>query len=144
MDLHVGQHTKSIIISTPSAASGGIMRFAKATPKCMGCKTPLKPGTKTLCGNCKPREAELYLLCLGQSNELENQFGRLWTECQRCQGSIIQDVLCTNGDCPIFYRYAPIYCAAFAGFLHVCAKSVAASQSTGSGNSHVHWSSLGH
>jgi len=29
---------------------------------------------------------------------------RLWTQCQRCQGSLHQDVLCTSRDCPIFYR----------------------------------------
>jgi DNA polymerase delta subunit 1 len=28
----------------------------------------------------------------------------LWTQCQRCQGSLSQDVLCTSRDCPIFYR----------------------------------------
>lgn len=30
--------------------------------------------------------------------------GALWTQCQRCQGSLHQDVLCTSRDCPIFYR----------------------------------------
>ncbi|GMH37529.1 hypothetical protein BSKO_05402 [Bryopsis sp. KO-2023] len=99
-----GQHTKSIIISTPSSSSGGIMRFAKSTPKCMSCKTPLKAGRKTVCEHCESREAEMYLQCLDRSNELEYQFGRLWTQCQRCQGSLLQDVLCTNRDCPIFYR----------------------------------------
>jgi DNA polymerase delta subunit 1 len=32
------------------------------------------------------------------------QYGALWTQCQRCQGSLHQDVLCTSRDCPIFYR----------------------------------------
>jgi DNA polymerase delta subunit 1 len=31
------------------------------------------------------------------------QFARLWTQCQRCQGSLHQDVLCSSKDCPIFY-----------------------------------------
>jgi DNA polymerase delta subunit 1 len=30
--------------------------------------------------------------------------GQLWSQCQRCQGSLHQDVLCTSRDCPIFYR----------------------------------------
>lgn len=30
-------------------------------------------------------------------------YSRLWTQCQRCQGSLHQDVLCTSKDCPIFY-----------------------------------------
>jgi DNA polymerase delta subunit 1 len=36
-------------------------------------------------------------------NDLEMRFARLWTKCQRCQGSLHQDVLCTSRDCPIFY-----------------------------------------
>lgn len=82
------------------------MRFAKSTPKCLGCKTPLKAGKKTVCDNCKAKETEMYMQCLEKSNVLEQQFGRLWAECQRCQGSLMQDVLCTNADCPIFYRSA--------------------------------------
>ena len=34
----------------------------------------------------------------------EAQFSALWTQCQRCQGSLHQDVLCASRDCPIFYR----------------------------------------
>ncbi|KAL8460238.1 hypothetical protein ACS0TY_031956 [Phlomoides rotata] len=36
--------------------------------------------------------------------DLEELFGRLWTQCQEFQGSLHQDVLCTSRDCPIFYR----------------------------------------
>lgn len=31
-------------------------------------------------------------------------FNRLWTQCQRCQGDMHKDVLCTSRDCPIYYR----------------------------------------
>jgi DNA polymerase delta subunit 1 len=34
----------------------------------------------------------------------EAVFNKLWTCCQRCQGSFHQDILCTNRDCPIFYK----------------------------------------
>ena len=50
------------------------------------------------------QEAEIYQKMLGNVNELEGQFGALWAQCQRCQGSLHQDVLCTSRDCPIFYR----------------------------------------
>lgn len=50
------------------------------------------------------QEAEIYGRALVSTNELEAQFGALWTQCQRCQGSLHQDVLCTSRDCPIFYR----------------------------------------
>ena len=59
---------------------------------------------RAICKHCKPREAEIYTRQLLTTNELEGRFSRLWTQCQRCQGSLHQDVLCTSRDCPIFYR----------------------------------------
>lgn len=38
------------------------------------------------------------------TSALQVDFARLWTQCQRCQGSLHQDVICTSADCPIFYR----------------------------------------
>lgn len=39
-----------------------------------------------------------------QATRLEADYDHLWTQCQRCQGSLHLDVLCTSRDCPIFYR----------------------------------------
>ncbi|XP_027357174.1 DNA polymerase delta catalytic subunit isoform X4 [Abrus precatorius] len=97
-----GSHTRSISISTPS--NSGIMKFAKKQLTCIGCKALLSNGHHTLCSHCKGREAELYCKTVAQVSELEMLFGRLWTQCQECQGSLHQDVLCTSRDCPIFYR----------------------------------------
>lgn len=51
-----GDHTRSITVSTPTTASGGIMRFAKVRLSCLGCKAPLdqpagQKGTP-LCKHC--------------------------------------------------------------------------------------------
>ncbi|KAJ8765388.1 hypothetical protein K2173_012085 [Erythroxylum novogranatense] len=97
-----GSHTRSISISTPS--NGGIMKFAKKQLSCIGCKAIISGSDRTLCSHCKGREAELYCKTVSQVSELELLFGRLWTQCQECQGSLHQDVLCTSRDCPIFYR----------------------------------------
>ncbi|XP_004502958.1 DNA polymerase delta catalytic subunit [Cicer arietinum] len=97
-----GSHTRSISISTPS--NSGIMRFAQKQYTCIGCKALLSKGDRTLCAHCKGREAELYCKTVAQVSDLEILFGRLWTQCQECQGSLHQDVLCTSRDCPIFYR----------------------------------------
>jgi DNA polymerase delta subunit 1 len=35
---------------------------------------------------------------------LEKQYCDLWVQCQRCQGSLHQEILCQSRDCPIFYR----------------------------------------
>ncbi|KAL5555418.1 hypothetical protein UlMin_037654 [Ulmus minor] len=97
-----GSHTRSISISTPS--NSGIMKFAKKKLSCLGCKALLSGTDQTLCSHCKGREAELYCKTVANVSELETLFGRLWTQCQECQGSLHQDVLCTSRDCPIFYR----------------------------------------
>ncbi len=47
---------------------------------------------------------EIYQRSVVSVNDLEAQFSALWTQCQRCQGSLHQDVLCKSRDCPIFYR----------------------------------------
>jgi hypothetical protein len=50
-----------------------------------------------------PMKAKLTLQVV-QTSSLQIDFARLWTQCQRCQGSLHQDVICTSADCPIFYR----------------------------------------
>lgn len=42
-----GDHTRTIQIATPTV--GGLMKFAKKTATCLGCKTPLK-GTNSVKG----------------------------------------------------------------------------------------------
>ncbi|XP_073149546.1 DNA polymerase delta catalytic subunit isoform X1 [Henckelia pumila] len=101
-ELLQGSHTRSISISTPS--NSGIMKFAKKQLSCIGCKALISNSEHTLCSHCKGREAELYCKSVANVAELEQLFGRLWTQCQECQGSLHQDVLCTSRDCPIFYR----------------------------------------
>ncbi|KAI4369276.1 hypothetical protein MLD38_017736 [Melastoma candidum] len=63
----------------------------------------LSNAEQTLCSHCKGRESELYCKTVLHVSQLEELFGRLWTQCQECQGSLHQDVLCTSRDCPIFY-----------------------------------------
>ncbi|CAH9127494.1 unnamed protein product [Cuscuta epithymum] len=101
-ELLQGSHTRSISISTPS--NSGIMKFAKKQLTCLGCKALISESDRTLCKHCKGREAELYCKSVANVADLEKLFGRLWTQCQECQGSLHQDVLCTSRDCPIFYR----------------------------------------
>jgi DNA polymerase delta subunit 1 len=101
--LLTGEHTRSISVATPS--TGGLMKFAVKTALCKSCKRPLKGkyAKGAVCESCTERAEELYIDSLHKVNELEEKFARLWTQCQRCQGSLHQDVLCTSKDCPIFY-----------------------------------------
>lgn len=102
--LLTGEHTRSISVVAPSV--GGLMKFAKKTQTCMGCKKPLVGKEEmegALCENCQPRLGELYTKTLTKVSDLEVRFGRLWTQCQRCQGSLHCEVICSSRDCPIFY-----------------------------------------
>ncbi|KAF9221377.1 hypothetical protein BS17DRAFT_785295 [Gyrodon lividus] len=100
-----GGHTRTIAIATPTI--GGLMKFAVKTVTCLGCKTALRPNNSVpngaVCNNCRPRMGELYQKQVKSASEMQVRFSRLWTQCQRCQGSLHQDVLCSSKDCPIFY-----------------------------------------
>eukprot|EP00617_Octactis_speculum_P009651 CAMPEP_0185772628 /NCGR_PEP_ID=MMETSP1174-20130828/69908_1 /TAXON_ID=35687 /ORGANISM="Dictyocha speculum, Strain CCMP1381" /LENGTH=334 /DNA_ID=CAMNT_0028458985 /DNA_START=10 /DNA_END=1011 /DNA_ORIENTATION=- len=99
-----GDHTRVVCKPTPTARKGGIMMFAVKTLQCLGCRTPISDKEKTLCRKCVPLEGEIYMQKAAKVSELELSFSRLWTECQSCQGSMHDDVLCSNCDCPIFYK----------------------------------------
>jgi DNA polymerase delta subunit 1 len=98
--LFVGSHTRSVAVVTPK--TGGIMKFAKVGLSCLGCKSQISSGA--ICKFCVGKEAEVYAKNLDITHCLERNYSFLWTECQRCMGDLCQDVLCSNGDCPIFYR----------------------------------------
>ncbi len=102
--LLTGEHTRSISVAAPTM--GGLMKFAKKTQTCMGCKKPLTGKAEmagAVCENCRPRFGELYQKTLSKVSDLEVRFARLWTQCQRCQGSMHCEVICSSRDCPIFY-----------------------------------------
>lgn len=97
-----GDHTRTIIKPTPTQKTG-IMAFAVKKQRCMHCKVPIDDKEGALCKACKPKAADVYRKQLTSVNEHEEKFAKLWTQCQRCQGSLHADVLCTSRDCPIFY-----------------------------------------
>ncbi|KAI4149062.1 MAG: hypothetical protein LQ341_001411 [Variospora aurantia] len=102
--LLTGEHTRAVSVAAPT--TGGLMKFAQKTQTCMGCKKPLRTKDEmagAVCINCRPRIPELYFKTLTKVSELEVRFGRLWTQCQRCQGSLHCEVICSSKDCPIFY-----------------------------------------
>ncbi|ORY95678.1 DNA polymerase family B-domain-containing protein [Syncephalastrum racemosum] len=101
-ELLQGAHTQAVKVVTPSV--GGLMRFAVKTLQCLGCKAPLPKGDNSpLCKHCLPRMAELAQYQAQTADEATTRFARLWTQCQRCQESLHQDVICSNNDCTIFF-----------------------------------------
>ena len=53
-------------------------------------------GNKALCPGCSEKSADIYARILAKRNNFERLYARVWTQCQRCQGSLHQDVLCTR------------------------------------------------
>ncbi|XP_012279628.1 DNA polymerase delta catalytic subunit [Orussus abietinus] len=98
-----GDHTRTKSMATSKV--GALAAFTKKKETCLGCKTvlPADRDTAALCRFCEGKKPEFFQLELYAGRKLEEKFCRLWTECQRCQGSLHQEVLCTSRDCPIFY-----------------------------------------
>lgn len=96
-----GDHTR--IKKQVTSKVGALSVFTKKRNQCLGCKTPLTDDTLAVCPSCQAKEGELYLENVDKLNEFEVKFSRLWTQCQRCQGNLHEEVICTSSDCPIFY-----------------------------------------
>ncbi|XP_011187824.1 DNA polymerase delta catalytic subunit [Zeugodacus cucurbitae] len=98
-----GEHTRTRSVVTSKV--GGLAGFMTKKSSCLGCRALMPNGYEkaALCPHCEPRMSELYQREIVAKRSLEETFDRLWTECQRCQGSLHEEVLCSNRDCPIFY-----------------------------------------
>ncbi|XP_049866622.1 DNA polymerase delta catalytic subunit [Pectinophora gossypiella] len=97
-----GEHTRTKAMVTSKV--GALAAFTKKKEKCIGCKSILPDNVKkALCNHCMEKEGQLYITEVFKLRQLQEKFSRLWTECQRCQGSLHEEVLCTNRDCTIFY-----------------------------------------
>jgi len=99
-----GQHTLTKTVMTSKV--GALSAFTKKKATCIGCKVPLDNNASqqtAVCRHCQPKISSIYQKEMSQLSALEDKFSRLWTQCQRCQGSRHEEVLCTSRDCPIFY-----------------------------------------
>lgn len=98
-----GEHTRTRAVVTSKV--GALSAFTQKREACLGCKALLTKDyeKRALCKFCEPKQSALYQQELSMQRTIEEKFCRLWTECQRCQGSLHEEVLCTSRDCPIFY-----------------------------------------
>lgn len=102
-----GEHTRSISIPTPK--KGGIIGFTTVRPSCQGCKAPLNDASTVICEHCKDIVPVIYEKKVENVRQKEIEYQRLWAQCQDCQGSLHQEVLCTARDCPIFYMRTKVH-----------------------------------
>ncbi|RWS07555.1 DNA polymerase delta catalytic subunit-like protein [Dinothrombium tinctorium] len=100
-----GDHTrtKTVVMSKV----GALANFAKRCNTCLACKTLMRPEdekeSQVVCRHCRHREGEMMWTELNKLREYEQKFNKLWTQCQRCQGNVEVEVICSSRDCPIFY-----------------------------------------
>jgi DNA polymerase delta subunit 1 len=89
-----GDHTRTKAVVTSRV--GALSAFTRRKETCLGCKAVLPEAGIPLCKHCAPDESRLYRQELARFTALEDRFCRLWTQCQRCQGSLHEEVLCTR------------------------------------------------
>lgn len=97
-DIFNGEHTK--IIRTTGSPSGPLNSFIRRIEYCVGCK---KPGS-IICDHCRLNFPYYFRKAVNAYNQKTAVFNACWVECQRCQGSIFNEVLCVNRICPIWYK----------------------------------------
>lgn len=96
-----GDHTRHIVIAAPSKNAGGLMKFVRVQLQCMSCRASITEGA--LCAHCQDKAPEIYTRILAKRNHHEAIYSQVWTQCQQCQGSLNQEVICSSRDCPVFY-----------------------------------------
>ena len=104
-ELLTGAHTRG---KGAAAPTGGIGGFFAPKARCLGCRqnvagSPPPP----VCDACKAtpsRAQEALLRVLDDLNNAEAKLSAGDAACLRCHsGGLTQEILCTNGDCPILF-----------------------------------------
>ncbi|OQV18431.1 DNA polymerase delta catalytic subunit [Hypsibius exemplaris] len=96
-----GDHTRTKTIAI--SRTGGLAAFVKTRASCIQCKAVLNNEKEALCEHCKKNASSIYQGVVADLHGLEDKFAGMWVQCQQCQGSLHQDVICTNNDCTIYY-----------------------------------------
>ncbi|KAM7292378.1 DNA polymerase delta catalytic subunit isoform X2 [Ixodes scapularis] len=90
-----GDHTRTKTVVHSKV--GPLAAFTRKKNTCIGCRAVLEDQESAVCHGCKLREPEIYFVEINHLNSLESRFSQLWTQCQRCSGSLHEEVLCTRG-----------------------------------------------
>ena len=104
LTLFSGEHTRNIYVPPMGTQNTGLFKFTKVQKTCLGCKNKLTGNQDVVCTNCESKMKQIYIERKQELKLFEKKYCDLWVQCQRCQGSLHQDILCQSRDCPIFYR----------------------------------------
>ncbi|KAH9517744.1 DNA polymerase delta catalytic subunit [Dermatophagoides farinae] len=97
-----GDHTRTKTVLTSKV--GALFKYTNKRETCIKCKTSLPEKHEyATCDYCVKDEQSIFKNEISKLTQFEEKFAKLWTQCQRCQGSLLEEVICTSCDCPIFY-----------------------------------------
>ena len=103
-ELLTGAHTR---VKAAAAPTGGIGGFFAPKARCLGCRQNVGGSPPPVCDSCKAtpsRAQEALLRVLDDLNNAEAKLAAGDAACLRCHsGGLMQEILCTNGDCPILF-----------------------------------------
>lgn len=101
-----GDHTKVVARSTGGTRKGSIASFfnkqADGGGNCIWCRRVVKG--EPLCEDCKPSAPTIYSSLAADLAHAGTEAAYLHAVCGQCQRSRMNDVLCVNEDCEIFFR----------------------------------------
>lgn len=100
--LHVKHAPLRIVPGKQNA--GTLLGFVQVQETCVCGKSSIKKGKPPVCSQCSNRITEVYQEKLREYRYAEDEYTKLWTQCQRCQKSLMKHNICNANDCPIFYR----------------------------------------
>ncbi|KII69447.1 DNA polymerase delta catalytic subunit [Thelohanellus kitauei] len=95
-----GEHTRTRSVTVSSV--GLLAKFSQAKKSCLGCKSSIdkngenKPLSDALCSYCDENFICILSNEMNKMNSFQDKCDSLWTECQRCQGSFVEEVICTK------------------------------------------------
>ena len=104
-----GEHTLHVKhaplrIAEGKQKAGTLLGFVQIQETCVCGKAAVAKGKPPVCAQCANRVTEVYQERLKEYRYAEEEHTKLWTQCQRCQKSMMNPNICTATDCPIFYR----------------------------------------
>lgn len=97
-----GEHVRSVkhVVIT----AGALSKFVVKQKTCLGCKVVLHKDQETVCEHCESDKPNILMNLTDKLRTYERVFSEAWATCQRCQGSLHQEVLCSNDICPLYFR----------------------------------------
>lgn len=71
--------------------------------KCVNCKKNMVRANG-LCVNCLPDKIKIHSKFELEKMAIQNEISEIEKTCRECQGEDLEQVPCSNDDCPLFYQ----------------------------------------